>query len=172
MNTPPIETRAEFLAHVLALETETIERYELFADQMEVANNRETAEIFHRLAEMQRQRLERAEVMAADEEIPRIAPWDFCWGPEHESVVPEAGDTHYLMMPYHALTLALDAERRVDGFFQDMAAESPTPELGHLSEGFIAECSERMAHLRQWRDGFPRPEDDWDEDHDPPNLLE
>jgi hypothetical protein len=172
MNTPLIETRADLLAHVLALVTETIERFELFADQMEVANNQEVAEIFQQLAALQRQCLQRAEAMAAGDQVARIAPWDSCWGPEHQAVVPEADDTHYLMTPYHALSLALDAERCVDGFFHDIAAASHSAELRALAEELNAECSKRLTHLRQWRAQFPQPEEDWDEDHDPPNLPE
>ena len=172
MNSPSIKTRAELVAYILALETETIERYEMFADQMDVANNKEVADIFHELAELKRQCLQRAETMAAGEQIPTVASWDSCWGPEHEAVLPEVADTHYLMTPHHALSLALDAERCVNRFFRDIAADSHSSELSSLAEGFVTECSQRLMHLRQWREQFPQPEDGWDEDHDPPNLPE
>ena len=72
-----IHSAPELIAYTCALESEAADRYQELADQMEVHNNPEVAELFRKLSALSDQL--KAHFMNSSEgmELPRVAPWDY-----------------------------------------------------------------------------------------------
>ncbi len=103
-----------------AMELEAATRYAEFADQMEVANNREVAELFRKLAGIEKLHATKIlEQMGWKTPPTDLAPfrWEGLEGPE----TGEHNDLHYLMQPYHALQIALRNEQHAAFFHCDHA---------------------------------------------------
>jgi len=98
-----INTLDELLVHAHELEREAVERYEELAGQMEVHNQPELAELFHKMAAIEQQHVDKVESLAGSQPRP-LAPWDYQWQtPESPESVP-VGQGHYRMNPHQALT--------------------------------------------------------------------
>ncbi len=163
-----------FLTHAVALEDESAERYEDLADNMEMHHNPEVAELFRKMAHYSRLHRQEAVGLAERETggLLDLNPWEFQWQGRES---PESGDidaTHYLMTPYHALSLALDAERRARDFYADVAARTTNERVRELAHGFAGEEAEHATILEQWLQRYPPPEPGWDEDPDPPTAAD
>lgn len=164
--------RPGFLAYSLAIEHEAVERYTTFAEQMEVTNNPDVAELFREMARLESLHAREIEAQIGDQVLPDAASWEFQW-PHGDS--PEAvdfSDTHYLMTPYQALTLVLEAEHRAVEFFETVESSSADPEVREMAAEFAREERTHVDLVRKWRERFPPPEQDWDDDPDPPNQME
>lgn len=164
------DTVAGFLAHAHAIETEAAERYELLADQMDVHNNPEVAELFRKLARIEAKHAAEIETRARSEgiELPRLSPWEFDWGDWEPPESAGIDAAHYRMTPYHALTLALRSEERARDFFQQAAASAANNAVRTLAGEFAEDEARHVALMRDWLAGYPEPAPDWDEDPDPP----
>jgi len=163
-----IETIEELLAHVQVMEREAYECYLDLAEQMEVHNNHEVAELFNKLAEDEKKHLGYVEARVGDSEIPHIAPWDLKNFDDSGLNMTGAREVHYMMLPYHALKLALRAEKKAVAFFADVTGASKDPEVRDLAAEFEKEEQHHIELINEWLGKVVRPEDDWDEDPDPP----
>jgi rubrerythrin len=162
-----------FLAHAVALETEAGERYEELADVMEVHNNPEVAALFRQMSEFSR--LHASQVgarAAAHAPLPRLKSWEYRWDAPEPPESGDAGDTHYLMTPYHALRFALANERSGWEYYNRVATDSPDPEVRAMASEFATEEAEHVATLERWLDRAPRPDADWAEDADPVQVVD
>ncbi len=168
--TKTIETVEELYAHVQVMETEAYECYLDLAEQMEVHNNHEVAELFNKLAEDEKRHLDHVGKQAGEAEIPHIAPWDLKNFKDCGLGLTGAREVHYMMMPFHALKLACRAEEQTVAFFAEVADSSQQQEVRELARKFEKEEQQHIDMLRQWMEKVPRPEEDWDEDPDPPVL--
>ncbi len=81
-------------------------------------------------------------------------------------------DAHYLMQPWHAIELAMQGERRAVTFFHHVASTSTDEKVVQMALELVAEEEEHVALLEQWQQRFPKPDEGWDEDPDPPTILE
>ncbi len=172
MNTIKISNKPDLLARTLTMLSETVERYDLFADQMDVVNNPVAKELFEWLSGKQSERTSVVEKLAVGIELPHIAPWDYDWDDAINTGVPGWTSAHYMMTPYHTLTLAMDVEQSAADFFHQVEASTSDPDLLKLARGFAREAEGFRDYLEQQRTQHPIPEADWDEDMDPPQLLE
>lgn len=167
-----IDSKVELLARTLAMLSEMVERYELFADQMEVMNNPEAAELFRWLKKKQNSRTRVVQELSEGLTLPHISPWDYDWDDAINTGVPGHSSAHYMMTPYHTLTLAMDVEQSATELFQQIEQGSTVPEVQKLARSFAREASDFRDYLKQKRAAYPLPEAGWDEDEDPPSLLE
>ncbi|GJL81826.1 MAG: rubrerythrin [marine bacterium B5-7] len=167
-----INTCAEFLAYALAIEEEATERYTVFAEQMETTNNPEVAALFREMARLESEHAHRLEVAAEGESLPAIDPWELDFGDEDPPEAVDYSATHYLMTPYQALTLVLKAEQRAVDFFQRVAEGNGNDDMKQLAAEYAAEEREHVEKVAKWRNRYPPPDDNWDDDPDPPNELE
>jgi len=168
-----IGTTEELLAYSLALETEAVERFTDLGDQMEIHNNHEVADLFYKLAEIEGKHVENVNKTSAGKELPNILAWEFDWIDECES--PEGGamdEAHYLMQPWHAIELAKHGEQRAVAFFKHVACNATDEAVKEMALELVAEEEEHVELLEQWQQRFPKPDDDWDEDLDPPTIVE
>jgi len=163
------QTVDEFMAYAYGMEAEATERYGEFADQMEVHNNREVAELFAKLARVEsKHRDQIMEQMGWTEPPVTSYHWEGPEGPETADITA----LHYLMQPYHALKIAEHNERRAAAFFERLAKSRVPPEVRAAAREMAEEEHEHVRLIRAWLAKVPEPEPNWDEDLDPPALPE
>ena len=166
----PDRAYVDFMSHAYAMELDASERYAEFADQMEVHNNIEVAELFRKLSEIEglhaRQILQEMGWPRMPEPV-FPGQWPDAEPPETAPVT----ELHYLMQPYQALELALRNEERAVMFFKRIArAKRTPPEIRNLAESMAKDEQEHKRLIRDWMKKVPKPDPDWNRDPDPPVL--
>lgn len=166
-----IRGEAEFYALVYAMESQAAERYAELADQMEMHNNRETALLFRRLAEIETRHADeiRARAAAAGFAVDAapLPPLDM---PVAEQAPLE--EAHYLMTPHHALMLALRNEEHAASFFAELATAAPSEPVRRLAASAREEELHHREEVRAWLAKHPLPAQGWADDPDPPVYSE
>ena len=117
------------MAQALAMEREAVERYTEFADALEMHNNHEVAALFRTMAGYEAKHAEQIMAEMGWTERAAGAAAARSTGPAWRS--PETtpfDEVHYLMQPWHALQLALAAEKRAAGLLRRAGAAWPTSE--------------------------------------------
>ncbi len=161
----------EFMKRAYAMELEASTRYAEFADQMEVANNREVAELFRKLAGIEKLHANKIlEQMGWTTAPADLEPfrWEGLEGPE----TGEHSDLHYLMQPYHALQIALRNEERAARFFASLARRDLPRAVLDAAHEMAEEEREHVELVKAWMARVPKPEKGWDIDLDPPNVYD
>jgi len=167
-----IQSLAEFLAHALELEVESAERYRELADNMQVHNNPEVADLFHKLARYGDEHAAEVQQRAAGLELPYISPWDFKWSCPEAPEAPCMENAHYLMNKCQALELALHNEIRGRDFYAQVAAGSSDPAVRDAAAEMAAEEDTHVTMLRQWVTRETCGAEQHLSDLDPPNTPE
>ncbi len=170
MTSEQIQTSEDLLARSLTMLSETVERYDLFADQMEMFNNPEVAEIFQWLSRKQSRRAETVSSLGKGLQLPHIEPWNYDWDDAISIELPDNAGAHYMMTPHHCLSFAIQVERSAATYFVQIAGRVDVPELRKLAKGFAAEAQSFAEELKQKRKQHPHPQKGWDEDFDPPLM--
>ena len=167
-----IKSPEELLAYSLALETEAVDRFNDLADQMETHHNYEVADLFRKLARIEGLHIENVNRASEGRELPSLLAWEFEW---QDGESPEGGsmeEAHYLMQPWHAIELAMKGEKRAVAFFQHVADTAVDEKVLKMALELVEEEKEHVALLLEWQERFPKPTEGWDEDLDPPAVLE
>jgi rubrerythrin len=160
---------ADFMRQAYAMELEASTRYAEFADEMEVANNREVAELFRKLAGIEKLHASKIlEQMGWKTPPTDLEP--FRWEGLEGAETGEHNDLHYLMRPYHALQIALRNEERAARFFERVVRRDLPPAVLEAAREMAEEEREHVELVKAWLARVPRPEKDWDVDLDPPNF--
>jgi rubrerythrin len=162
----------EFMAIALAMENEAVDRYTEFADTMETHNNREVAAMFRTMAGYEAKHATQIMAEMGWKSAPAV-PRELVRWPGYES--PEAvpvDDVHYLMQPWHALQLALAAERRAEAFFAELVRAAENDAVRRAAEELRAEEAEHVALVQEWLTKVPQPAGNWAEDPDPPRYVD
>lgn len=150
-----VATTADVLAHAYAMESEASDRYHDLADQMEVHNNPDVAEIFDKMARIEQIHADKLDALCRRHKVPRRAPWEYRWlDPEAPEVTP-VDEAHYLMPAMQALKLALHNEQRALAFYEALEAGSPSAEVKAMAEEFAAEEREHVALVEKWIADYP-----------------
>lgn len=163
------EEFAQFMKRAYAMELEASTRYAEFADQMEIANNREVAQLFRKLAGIEKLHATKIlEQMGWKTPPTDLEPfrWEGLEGPE----TGETNDLHYLMQPYHALQIALRNEERAAQFFAALARRDLPRAVLDAAHEMAEEEREHVELVKAWLARVPKPEKGWDVDLDPPNV--
>ena len=117
-------TLHDFMRQALQMELDAASRYAEFADAMETHNNREVASLFRKMAEIEGKHAEQIMSEMGWSEMPGPITARPAWeGFEAPETAP-IDEVHYLMQPFHALTLALENEERAERFFAQIAEGS------------------------------------------------
>jgi rubrerythrin len=168
----PQLTLEQFMAQALAMERDAVERYTEFADMLESANNHEVATLFRTMAGYEAKHAEQIMAEMGWTQVPAPPPIPY-GAPGAES--PEAmplDEVHYLMRPWHALQLALTAEKRAQAFFAVLARMATTDAVRRAAQELQAEEAEHVQLVQQWLEKVPAPEHDWAVDPDPPRYTD
>lgn len=163
-------TLTEFMACALMMEAEAAQRYSELADAMHTHNNREVAELFTRMAAIERGHAQTIAATMKWREVPVLPPGLLDWA---SVAVPEGAssdDAHYLMQPYQALQLALAGEERAEAFFARMAEAAATDAVRKAALELRDEERGHVALVKAWMDRVAQPVADWADDPDPPRY--
>lgn len=158
------------MACAWAMEAEAAERYAELAEQMAAHHNDEVADLFARLAVIEGRH--RDQIMArmgwtSPPDVDALR-WETPEGPE----TTDYGELHYLMRPYHALELARLNECRAAEFFEHMAKARVPAEVHLAALEMAADEREHVRLIEDWLARVPAPESGWDEDLDPPAVVD
>ena len=160
------------MTYALWLELDAVERYRELADAMEMHNNRDVSELFRKMSTIEGKHADKIMKQMGWTKVPPlpkgVAPWPGFESPEtvaHEEV-------HYLMQPWHALSLALKGEERAHRFFESLARAATTPAVRRAAVEMAEEEREHVELVKAWMAKVPRPDDDWRDDPDPPRYTD
>lgn len=146
----------DFLAHAIAMEDESAERYLELADMMEAHNNLDVSKVFRDMNHYSQ--LHRDSIMerASGINLPKLKSWEFRW-----TSPPEVGDEDgfdYMMEPFNALEYARGNEVRAMFFYQGVANSAEEgSEIKELATEFAEEEKEHTEALDKWMGITPRP---------------
>ena len=163
---------AEFMTLALLMETEAAQRYAELADAMETHNNREVAQLFRRMSEIEAKHAGRIVAEMDWRAAPMLPPALSGWVGEESAETPPSGEVHYLMQPYHALQIALAGERRAVRFFERLLRAAKDPLVKKAARELRDEEREHVALVKAWLEKVPATSDDWDHDPDPPRYTD
>ena len=173
---PPLpetpQTLPEFMAQALAMEREAVTRYTELADTLEAHNNQEVAKLFRTMAGYEVKHAEQimAEMGWKDEaDIPFRAADKL---DAEAGEMPSLDNVHYLMQPWHALQLALAAEKRAEAFFAMLARLAVSEPVRKAALHLQAEEAGHVALVQSWIDKVPEPDPNWADDPDPPRYTD
>ena len=163
-------TVEELMSRACALEAEAAGRYAELADQMAAHNNVEVATLFGKLARIEG--LHRDQILRrmgwSEPPDPDAFRWETPEGPE----TTDYGDLHYMMTPWHALRLAGHNERRAAEFFASLAAAHVAEDVRAEAAEMAAEEREHVRLIEEWLAKVPQPDPGWEQDLDPPNVVD
>jgi rubrerythrin len=166
------QTLPEFMAHALMMEREAVDRYTQFADALEMHNNNEVAALFRTMAGYEAKHAERIMAEMGWTEAPVVERHALFSQGLEEPETASFDDVHYLMQPWHALQLALAAERRAEAFFAVLARMATTEPVRLAALELQAEEAEHVALVQEWIAKVPPPDPDWAMDPDPPRYTD
>jgi rubrerythrin len=165
------KTLAELRALALAMEREAAQRYGEFADAMEIHNNIEVAELFRKMAKIEAGHATTILSQMGWHDAPPVASdaWlDAIEGPE----TPRGDEVHYLMQPWHALSIALACEERAERFYGRLAGLAKESSVRDAARELQREEREHITLVRQWMGRVEKPADGWPVDPDPPRYTD
>ena len=93
-----------------------------------------------------------------------MATWTRGESPEEADL----GKAHYLMTPWHALDLALAAEKRALAFFTSIVQTAADPGIRKMAEEFAEEENEHVNLVYRLMQKYLLPAHAWSDDLDPP----
>lgn len=161
---------ADFMAQAYTMEIEASQRYTEFADQMEVHNNPEVAQLFRKLAGIEGLHAKQILDEMGWPQMPEPV-YALQWAGEEPPESAPVTELHYLMQPWHALELALRNEQRAEKFLAGIARSAKTPAVvKKLAAQMAEEEREHIRLIRDWMTRVPKPDRDWNRDPDPPFL--
>lgn len=161
----------DFMARAYTMELEATERYAQFAEQLDTHNNREVAQLFRKLADIEALHAKRILDEMGWPSTPALPPayaWEGAEGPE----TAPFDSVHYLMRPWHALEIALRCEQEAQKYYESIAASRAPKQVRDAAREMADDEAEHVALIRQWMKKVPRPAAGWDEDPDPPRMSE
>ncbi len=167
-----VGSAAELFARAYEIEVDAEARYLDLADQMEVHNNPVIAALFRKFAGEEARHAAEIAGQMRDMGFPVDAARESQWsGPESPEVV-DMLDVHYRMTTYHALELALAAEKRAFEFFDQIARQGSDEEIRRWAKKFAEEEAGHVRYIAGLLQKEEKPDDDWAEDFDPPSTPE
>ncbi len=166
------QTLEDFMAQALAMEREAVERYTDFADSMEAHNNREVAAMFRTMAGYEAKHAEQIKAQMGWREDPPVPRQSIAWTGFDAPEATPIDEVHYLMQPWHALQLALAAEKRAEAFFAELARVATSEPVRNAALELRAEEAEHVELVQAWLAKVPKPDQDWAEDPDPPRYTD
>lgn len=153
---------AELYAHALAVEREAAARYAELAEFMSDHDNAQVAALFARLAQIEEEHADAIVARARGLEVPALRTFEHTWfdaGPP-ETVAHEF--VFRLMTPHDALKVALEAEQRARGYFEQVFANATDPDVKMLAAAMIQEEQQHIEWVERALATDPDPHLDWD----------
>ena len=165
---PQISSVAELLAHAYHMELEAEERYRYLAEQMEVHNNTDLANLFRKLSEVECIHAKDILQQMQSMNVSQLASSGDTWAGNEPPESIDMGDVFYVMTPREALQLALDAERRAHEFFDQLRATTRDTVVERFAAEFAEEEREHVDLVLAELAKYPASEEIPRDDMDPP----
>ena len=156
-STQAVGTLAECYAQALMIEREAAERCSEFAEFLEDHGALSTAAVFRKLSRYERQHAEELARRTEGYPQPKLRQWEFSWLDDAPPEEVSHEFVFHLMTPYHALKIALGAERRSKALYERIIATSDNPEVRELAAELAADESEHVDWLQDALARVPRP---------------
>lgn len=169
---PKVSSLNDLLAVAYQIEIDAVERYNELADQMETHNNPELVKVFRDLARAEAIHGEEIRRLAGDFDVVNHALQIAKFQPRGSPEEAELDTAHYLMTPWHALQLSLAGEKRALAYFTSIAATAKDPKVKAMTAELVEEEAEHVNLVNRLLTQYPRPNDSWADDLDPPVSLE
>jgi rubrerythrin len=150
-----IRSAPELYAHAIAIEQEAAERYAEFAERMEDEGREDLARVFDMLSATEADHLQALKRRTAGIELPAIAAGGYDWLYARAPEAPARELVIRLMTPRQALSIALDAERRAQAFFEQVCWSASDPALRALAREMAAEEREHAVLIAAMLDEVP-----------------
>lgn len=148
-----------FMARAIAMELETGQRYDELADLVETRNNSdlEVVELFRALADIERKHADALLTQMGWTDAPpaSVPAWDAGASEGPEAAVSD--ELHGLMLPYHALQIALRNEERAERLFGLLAAAASSEPVRKAALAIEQEEREHVALVKAWLAEVPQP---------------
>ncbi len=163
---PKVGSLAELFTLAYQIEADAVERYTLLADQMETHNNPDLVRVFRDLARAEGIHAEEIRQQAGDIDVVARARGATGWKGES----PEEADlsvAHYMMTPWHALQMALAAEKRALAFFTGIVETATDEKIKKMAGEFVEEEAEHVNLVHRLLRRYPPPSSTWARDPDP-----
>ncbi|MEP7328085.1 MAG: ferritin family protein [Betaproteobacteria bacterium] len=164
-------TLSELMTQALVMELDAVQRYTEFADAMEIHNNRDVAALFRTMASIEQKHADQIMTTMKWSSLP-IAAGPHRWRTFDSPETTASEDVHYLMQPYHALQLALAAERRAARFFGELALATKVAAVRKAALEMQAEEHEHVELVKSWLAKVAPPAANWADDPDPPHYMD
>lgn len=165
---PRISSLADLLAAAYQIEADAVERYGVLAAQMEIHNNPELVATFRDLARAEAIHRDEIRRLAGDIDVVSHARQMATWTRGESPEEADLGGAHYMMTPWHALDLALAAEKRALAFFTSIVATTTDPGVRKMAEEFAEEENEHVNLVYRLMQKYLLPAHAWSDDLDPP----
>lgn len=165
---PEVQSLADLFAVAYQIEADAVERYDLLATQMETHNNAELAAVFRNLARAESIHRDEILRLAGDIDVVSHARQMATWTRGESPEEADLGKAHYLMTPWHALDLALAAEKRALAFFTSIVQTAADTGIRKMAEEFAEEENEHVNLVYRLMQKYLLPAHAWSDDLDPP----
>lgn len=167
---PVPATLEAFMAQALQMELDAAQRYNEFADMMDVHNNPEVGAWFRKMADVEGKHADHIMAQMGWSEAPAV-PADAPLLAGRDAVEGAASDElHYLMQPWHVLQLALAGEERAERFFAQLARVATDESVRQAAFALQQEERDHVELVKAWMLKVPQPDANWDQDPDPPRY--
>lgn len=152
-----IDSAAACYAHALTIEREAVARYNEFADFLEQQGNAEVAALFRDFARNEAEHEQQLERKARKLRLPALPAATHRWLDDGRCEAPDQTLVWHLMQPWHALRIALLAERHAVGFFEQIERNAPNEEVRRVAQEMADEERGHVASIEQVLQHTPRP---------------
>ena len=169
---PKVLSLNDLLAVAYQIEIDAVERYQVLADQMETHNNPELVKIFRDLARAEGIHGEEIRRLAGDFDVINRARQIARFGRTESPEEATLESAHYLMTPWHALQLSLAGEKRALAYFSSIVETATDAKVKAMAAELVEEEAEHVNLVNRLLLRYPRPDDSWAEDPDPPVSQE
>ena len=156
-----IQSAPELYAHAIAIEREAAARYGELAQHMADRGNEALGEVFATLSRMEAEHLDALQMRTAGIAIPNIAAGSYQW---FDDGAPETAAHEWLLRlitPRQALSIALQAEKRAQAFFERVFLTCEDPALRSLAREMAQEENEHVSIVARLIERTPDPIVDW-----------
>lgn len=157
----PIRSSDELLAHAIAIEREAAARYGELGERMRDLGNDVVADLFLRLALLEKEHERSLEQRARGRSLPVPTLAQYAWLDAESPRVEAHALVLRALTPHAALQVALDAERRALAFFEAVRSQATDPALADLAGAMAAEEEEHVAWVQNALRRTPDPVIDW-----------
>lgn len=163
-----ISSLDELLAVAYRIEADAVARYDLLAEQMDAHNNSELALVFRDLARAETIHADEIRRMAGDIDVTAFPETSAQSGDGESPEEVDLGAAHYLMTPWHALQLSLKGEERALAYFTSIVETARDVKIKAVAAELMEEEAEHVGLVHRLLRRYPKPDEGWADDSDPP----